>query len=159
MTNLPKSWQLELGKRYSLRGWIEYGFKQVKNDLGWADFRITDYISIERWWEVVLSAYLLISWHANQFQNLNRTQTNHTTSTSTSTIPFEKHPYWEAGITWKSALNNLRLLIQPFIFWCLLQPWLQVFPIPGLQRGFFKLMACTNDFRAAPITYAQLNSA
>lgn len=32
MTNLPKSWQLQLGKRYSLRGWIEYGFKQVKNE-------------------------------------------------------------------------------------------------------------------------------
>lgn len=69
MTNLPKSWQLQLGKRYSLRGWIEYGFKQVKNELGWADFRVTDYISIERWWEVVLSAYLLISWHANDFKN------------------------------------------------------------------------------------------
>jgi SRSO17 transposase len=67
MTNLPKSWQLELGGRYSLRGWIEYGFKQVKNELGWADFRVTDYASIERWWEVVLSAYLLISWHANDF--------------------------------------------------------------------------------------------
>jgi SRSO17 transposase len=159
MTNLPKSGQLELGKRYSLRGWIEYGFKQVKNELGWADFRVTDYSSIERWWEIVLSAYLLISWHANQFQNLNRTHTSHTTSTATSTIPFEKHPYWEAGTNWKSALNNLRLLIQPFIFWCLLQPWLQVFPIPGLKRGFFKLMACLNDFRTAPITYAQLNSA
>jgi hypothetical protein len=23
-----------LGKRYSLRGWIEYGFKQVKNEQG-----------------------------------------------------------------------------------------------------------------------------
>lgn len=49
MTNLPKSWQLQLGKRYSLRGWIEYGFKQVKNELGWADFRVTSYSSIERW--------------------------------------------------------------------------------------------------------------
>jgi len=29
-------------------------------ELGWADFRVTDYSSIERWWEVVLSAYLLI---------------------------------------------------------------------------------------------------
>ena len=72
---------------------------------------------------------------------------------------FESHQRWEAGTTWKSALNNLRLLIQPFIFWCLLQSWLQVFPIPGLKRGLFKLMACMNDFRAAPITYAQLNLA
>jgi len=35
---------------YGLRMWIEYGFKQVKNELGWADFRLTDYASIERWW-------------------------------------------------------------------------------------------------------------
>lgn len=88
-----------------------------------------------------------------------QSQTNHTTSPSTSTIPFESHPRWETGTTWKSALNNLRLLIQPFIFWCLLQPWLHVFPIPGLKRGFFKLMAYMNDFYASSITYAQLNSA
>ena len=89
----------------------------------------------------------------------NPSQTNHTTSPSFSTVSFEEHPRWEAGTNWKSALNNLRLLIQPFIFWCLLQPWLQVFPIPGLKRGFFKLMACMNDFRTAPITYAQFSSA
>lgn len=58
MTNLPKAWQLQLGKRYSLRGWIEYGFKQVKNELGWADFRLTDYASIERWWEIVVKCLL-----------------------------------------------------------------------------------------------------
>lgn len=157
MTNLPKSWQLQLGKRYSLRGWIEYGFKQVKNELGWADFRVTDYSSIERWWEIVLSAYLLISWHANDF----RTQAlaGHTQSTSTSKISFESHPRWESGTTWKSALNNLRLLIQPFIFWCLLESWLHVFPIPGMKRGFFKLMAYMNNFRASSITCTQLNSA
>ena len=54
MTNLPPSWQLQLGKQDGLRGWIEYGFKQVKNELGWADFRVTDYASIERWWQVVV---------------------------------------------------------------------------------------------------------
>lgn len=159
MSNLPKSWQLQLGKRYSLRGWIEYGFKQVKNELGWADFRVTDYASIERWWEVVLSAYLLITCHANDFQNKAQTHNAQTTSTSTSAMPFESHRRWQTDISWKSTLNNLRLLIQPFIFWCLLEPWLHVFPILGFKRGFFKLMAYMNDFRASPITYAQLNSA
>lgn len=149
---------MQLGKHYSLRGWIEYGFKQVKNELGWADFRVTDYTSIERWWEVVWSAYLLISWHANNFQNHAQNPASQTLANSISS-EFEHHIYWEAGTTWKSALNNLRLLIQPFIFWCLLQPWLQVFPIPGLKRGFFQLMAYMNDFRASPITYAQLISA
>ncbi|MGJ3245137.1 MAG: hypothetical protein ACFE0I_03570 [Elainellaceae cyanobacterium] len=39
---------LQLPLLYSLRNWIEYGFKQVKSELGWADFRVTDYASIER---------------------------------------------------------------------------------------------------------------
>ena len=39
----------------------------------------------------------------------NASPTNYTTSASTSTIPFEQHPRWEAGTNWKSALNNLRL--------------------------------------------------
>jgi len=54
MTNLPGNIQLVIGQLYSLR-WIEYSFKQIKNELGWADFRLTDYQSIERWWELVFS--------------------------------------------------------------------------------------------------------
>ncbi len=154
MTNLPKSWQLELGKRYSLRGWIEYGFKQAKNELGWADFRVTDYTSIERWWEVVLSAYLLVSWQANNFQN-HPQDSGAQISTNFTSFSFEQHIHWQSGTNWKSALNNLRLLIQPFIFWHLLKPWLEVFLIAGLKRGFFKLMSCMNNFRASPTTYAQ----
>jgi SRSO17 transposase len=154
MTNLPKSWQLELGKRYSLRGWIEYSFKQVKNELGWADFRVTDYTSIEHWWEVVSSAYLLISWHANNFQNHTQDSAAQIPANSISSS-FEQHIHWQSGTNWKSALNNLRLLIQPFIFWHLLEPWLGVFPIAGLKRGFFKLMTYMNNFRASPTTYAQ----
>lgn len=34
MTNLPGNIQLVIGNLYSLRNWIEYGFKQVKNELG-----------------------------------------------------------------------------------------------------------------------------
>jgi SRSO17 transposase len=45
---------------YGLRTWIEYGFKHAKNELGWADFRVTDYASIERWWELVCCTYLLV---------------------------------------------------------------------------------------------------
>ncbi len=28
--------------------WIEYGLKQSKNELGWADFRVTHYPQIEK---------------------------------------------------------------------------------------------------------------
>lgn len=34
MTNLPGNIQLTVGNLYSLRNWIEYGFKQAKNELG-----------------------------------------------------------------------------------------------------------------------------
>jgi SRSO17 transposase len=60
MTNLEGKIQLKVAQLYSLRNWIEYGFKQVKNELGWADYRLTDYPSIERWWSIIFSAYLLV---------------------------------------------------------------------------------------------------
>ena len=101
----------------------------------------------------------MISWHANDFRTQAQSRHTQSTSTSTSKTLFEFHQRWEAGTNWKSALNNLRLLIQPFIFWCLLEPWLQVFPIPGLKRGFFKLMAYMNDFRTSEIACVQLDSA
>jgi len=50
-----------VGNLYGLRNWVEYGLKQSKNELGWADFRVTNYAQIERWWEMVMSAYLLVS--------------------------------------------------------------------------------------------------
>jgi len=68
---------------------------------------------------------------------------------------FKRHPYWELGTNWKSALNNLRLMLQPFIFWFLIEPWLKVFPLPGMKRSFFKLIAIMNCFRADPIEYAK----
>jgi SRSO17 transposase len=51
----------EIGNLYELRNWIEYGLKQSKNELGWADFRLTEYSRIEKWWEIVMSVYLMVS--------------------------------------------------------------------------------------------------
>lgn len=158
MTNLSTDLSLNVAQLYSLRNWIEYGFKQVKNELGWADFRLTDYESIERWWEIIFSAYLLVSIQATYFQLHAQTQST-SSSESPSSIDFNiyqysQHPNWESGITWKSALNNLRLLIQPYIFYCLIQPWLTVFNIPGMKRCFLKLIDFMNDFRASPVSFS-----
>lgn len=158
MTNLPGKIEASIARLYSLRMWIEYGFKQVKNELGWADFRLTDYASIERWWEIVFSAYLLVSIQASYFQeqanNFHQTPEHQLTIHSLSSAEFSQHPWWESGTTWKSALNNLRLIIQPYIFYCLTRPWLQVFKIPGFRRCFWKLISIMNDFRASPISLA-----
>ena len=48
MTNKKGKIATTIASEYSLRNWIEYAFKQVKNELGWADFRVTDYQSIEQ---------------------------------------------------------------------------------------------------------------
>lgn len=154
MTNLPGNIQLIIGNLYSLRNWIEYGFKQVKNELGWADYRLTDYASIERWWEIIFSAYLLISLHAKAFKEKANQHVPLSSRLLESVGELAQHPWWETGTNWKSALNNLRLIIQPYIFWCLIKPWLSVFPMPGLKRCFFKLIEIMNCFRASPIKYA-----
>jgi len=151
MTNLEGTIQLELAQLYSLRTWIEYSFKQVKNELGWTDYRLTSSGSIERWWEMVYSAYLLISIQANNFQSLaeNKSQYHSLRLTSPSQLltQFQGHLWWENGRNWNSALNNMRLIIQPYLFYCLLRPWLEIFNIPGFRRCFSQLIDFMNNFR------------
>jgi len=74
MTHIPNLKYHQVGNLYGLRNWVEYGLKQSKNELGWADFRMTSYAQIERWWEIVMSAYLLVSLHTSLL---------HATATST----------------------------------------------------------------------------
>ncbi|MBW4421703.1 MAG: IS701 family transposase [Myxacorys californica WJT36-NPBG1] len=155
MTNLEGEIQLDVGRRYTLRTWIEYGFQQVKHQLGWHNYRLTDYKSIERWWEIVLSAYLLVSCQAEQFKRRQKLNAGNSENTTPQNLPFSQHPHWELGKTWKSALNNLRLLLQPYCCWGWLEPWLQVFHVPGLRRAFLKLMDLMDTFHFAALPTAQ----
>ncbi|MGJ3247733.1 MAG: hypothetical protein ACFE0I_16860 [Elainellaceae cyanobacterium] len=59
--------------------------------------------------------------------------------------------YWQMDLSWTSALNNLRLILQPYPFYHRIKRWLTVFPIPGLHRWFSKLMDYVNQFRAPPL--------
>jgi len=54
MSNISGVKYNEVGNLYGLRTWVEYGLKPSKNELGWADFRVTNYAVIEKWWEIVL---------------------------------------------------------------------------------------------------------
>ena len=133
-----------IGNLYGLRTWVEYGFKQCKNELGWADFRVTHYEQIERWWEMVSSAYLMVSL---QFQGLDDEVSGILDESQLNLLTrFVQHPRWNQPKGWKRRLNNVQLLIQPFIFFCLLKPWLRLFEVPALQRGFAKLLNIINQF-------------
>ena len=39
----------KLGNLYSLRTWIEYAFRQDKQELRWTDYRFTNFQDIEKW--------------------------------------------------------------------------------------------------------------
>jgi SRSO17 transposase len=49
MTNLRVKLKKILGDLYGLRTWVEYGFRQCKQELGWTDYRFTNFQHIERW--------------------------------------------------------------------------------------------------------------
>jgi hypothetical protein len=88
--------------------------------LGWADFRLTHYTQIERWWELVSSAYLMVSlqFHGlggNPLEILDEAQLNLLTW-----LP--QHCDWNKPDGWGRRVNNVRLLIQPFILSCLIKP-------------------------------------
>ena len=131
MSKYPDITSREVGNFYGLRTWVEYSLKQSKDELGWADYRFTRYQDIERWWEIICSAYLMVSLHSEQMQP----------SPPTSSSKLAQHPWWDDNKGWKNILNNLRLIAQPFILFNLIQPWLIVFPIPQISLGFAKLQS------------------
>jgi len=133
-----------IGNLYGLRTWIEYGFKQCKNELGWAEYRLTHYEQIERWWEMVSSAYLMVSL---QFYGLGAQPPSIVTEAQRDLLTrLQQHPHWQETKGWKRRFNNVQLLVQPFIFFCLLQPWMRLFDVSTLERGFTKLIQIINAF-------------
>jgi hypothetical protein len=149
MTNLPGKIERTVGNTFGLRPWIEYGFKHAKDELGWADDRLTDASSIERWWELVMGAYLLVSLQAPAFAPLD---TAEAAVGPTGTAAPVQHPAWTEDARWKQRLNNLRLLLQPFVCSCLLLVWLPLVPLPyaqAIQTGLAALGSLVNTFRLA----------
>jgi SRSO17 transposase len=149
MTNLAGEIKQTVGNTYGFRNWIEYGFKQAKNELGWADFRVTDYDQIERWWEIVCCVYFMVSWHAIERDLAPKAQTETTNIPPLSAQEpevYSRHEWWDFRGGWKSTLNNLRLIIQPYGFFNLIKPWLTIFNIPNLQFGFLELINIMNQF-------------
>jgi SRSO17 transposase len=154
MTKVPGVKYKEVGNLYGLRNWVEYGLKQSKNELGWADFRVTNYAQIQKWWEVVMSAYLLVSLHADVLNPHGHSPKENITKSALK--KFSTHDWWDEEQGWKNLLNNLRLVLQPFGFFNRIKPWLKVFPIPALSVGFERLIGLMNLFSGAvPLTVSE----
>ena len=141
MTKVPQIKYQEVGNLYGLRNWVEYGLKQSKNELGWADFRVTDYSRIERWWEMVMSAYLMVSLQSEQ---LSESKEANLDLANPAKEEIKKHPWWNQGKGWKNILNNLGLFVQTLCYFNLLKPWLVVVFSPQTIRLFCRLFSRLN---------------
>ncbi|HET8789177.1 MAG TPA: hypothetical protein VFO47_10555, partial [Actinomycetes bacterium] len=53
----PPAGLAELVRLYGLRNWVEQGYKQVKGELGWADFQVRSDRAIRRHWALVCCAF------------------------------------------------------------------------------------------------------
>ena len=76
MTNIQGNVKKFLGNLYGLRTWVEYGFRQCKQELGWTDYRFTSFKDIEKWWEIIFSVSTVVSLNSQPFLSLNQQQTS-----------------------------------------------------------------------------------
>jgi DDE superfamily endonuclease len=65
---LPAAELAEVVRLYGLRQWVEQGYKQVKQELGWADFQVRADRAIRRHWALVCCAFAFC-WWAEDRQN------------------------------------------------------------------------------------------
>ena len=151
MTNLQLSrskMKKTLGNLYGIRTWVEYGFRQCKQELGWTNYRFTNFQEINKWWEIIFSAYWMVSSHSKIFCQLNQSQTlfDSKVQAKQPISNFVLHQQWSNQAGWKTTLNNLRLIIQPSILFWMIIPWLNIFPNRSLLLGFHRLISTMNQF-------------
>jgi len=147
MTNLQGNLKKILGDLYGLRTWVEYGFRQCKQELGWTDYRFTNFQHIERWWELIFCVYTMISLNSPAFLGLNQSCKIETEVQENSSVDFANHQQWNQGYGWKNTINNWRLINQPLLLFWLIYPWLDIFPNSHLLLGFNHLIAAMNQFK------------
>ena len=147
MTNIQGNLKKILGDLYGLRTWIEYGFRQCKQELGWTDYRFTNSQHIERWWEIIFCVYTMISLNSPAFLKLKQSRQIETEVQKNRDIIFSNHKQWNHQCGWKNTLNNLRLIIQPLLLFWLIYPWLDILPNSKLLLGFNHLIAAMNQFK------------
>jgi len=161
MTNLQGNLKKTLGNLYGLRTWdeccgrefsppqtlLEYGFRQCKQELGWTDYRFTNFQHIERWWEIIFCVYTMISLNSPAFLELNQSREIQAETKENNSIHFSSHKQWNSESGWKNTLNNWRIILQPLLLFWLIYPWLNIFPNPHLLLGFHRLISAVNQFK------------
>ncbi len=139
-TNLKKT----IGNLYGGRTWVEYGFRQCKQELGWNDYRLITGEDIEKWWEIINSIYWMISLKTKPLTVLGQKEEKKT-QREDNLLPKIKEQLREFS-SWKNSLINYQVLVQPIIIFCSLLPWLNIIKNENLWRGFNSLLMCANYY-------------
>ncbi len=82
----------EVVRLYGLRNWVEQGYKQVKHELGWADFMVRSDRAIRRHWQLVCCAFSFCwqAWFAEEAGtagDAGPTSQAHASACANSTVP------------------------------------------------------------------------
>ncbi len=144
MSKIPDIRYHQVGDLYGLQTWIEYVLKQSKNQLGWADFRLTDCAAIEKWWGLVCSSYVLVTLRSILLNQPASDSVQVEQNAKASLVT--EHCLWQPDTKWPYCLNNLRLLLQPWVCFNSLKLWFPVFPMPELQAALLHLVALVSCF-------------
>jgi hypothetical protein len=123
-------------------------FVTCKQELGWTDYRFTNFKDIEKWWEIIFCVYTMVSLKSPAFLALHQSHQIEIHRQESNSENFSKHQQWNHEGGWKNTLNNLRLIIQPLFLFSLIYPWLDIFPNPDLLRGFNHLIGAMNQFKS-----------
>ncbi|MBE9171519.1 hypothetical protein IQ238_29920 [Pleurocapsales cyanobacterium LEGE 06147] len=77
---------------------------------------MTQFEQIEKWWKIMFSVYWMISSQTKVFYALNQpaAYSNSPDEPDETETYLTAHQQWSNQGGWKSTLNNLRLVIQPF---------------------------------------------
>ena len=114
----------EIVRIYGIRHWIEQSYKQVKDELGWADFQVRSDIAIRRH-QVLVNCAFSFCWAAwfdppaTTRQNTCRSADRRSTAPQRggpAAAPPAEYP------SWPRALRAVRAWLTP---WLLLQRWWQ----------------------------------
>ena len=121
-------------------------FASCKQELGWTDYRFTNFQHIERCWEIIFCAYTMISLNFSAFLDLNQSG-KMLTAKENNSVNFSNHQQWDHDSGWKNILNNLRLIVQPLLLFWSIDPWLDILPNNNLCLGFNQLISAMNQFK------------
>ena len=120
MTNQLGKIEDTVGTTFGLRTWIEYGFKHAKDQAALGRLsgdRVCRYRAVVGTGHERLYPSTLVSLQTAEVAALAHLAPP--PSPPGALGPLETHPAWDTRTGWKHHLNNLRLLLQPYVCSCL----------------------------------------